>query len=32
MQNLENLSVVTLLTDLPDKGLARGQIGTIVEL
>jgi Domain of unknown function (DUF4926) len=32
MQNLENLSVVALLQDLPEKGLVRGQIGTVVEL
>jgi Domain of unknown function (DUF4926) len=32
MQNLENLSVVALLQDLPEKGLVRGQIGTVVEV
>jgi hypothetical protein len=32
MQNLENLSIVALLQDLPEKGLVRGQIGTVVEL
>ena len=25
------LDVVALLTDLPDRGLARGQVGTVVE-
>jgi len=32
MQNLEYLSAVALLQDLPEKGLVRGQIGTVVEL
>ena len=32
MNDLENLAVVALLTDLPEKGLVRGQIGTVVEL
>jgi Domain of unknown function (DUF4926) len=32
MQKLENLSVVALLQDLPEKGLVRGQIGTVVEV
>jgi hypothetical protein len=32
MQNLEPLSVVALLQDLPEKGLVCGQIGTVVEL
>jgi hypothetical protein len=32
MADLEYLSVVASLTDLPDKGLVRGQIGTVVEL
>jgi hypothetical protein len=26
------LSVVALLADLPDQGLARGQVGTVVEV
>ncbi|MGO9741797.1 MAG: DUF4926 domain-containing protein [Roseiarcus sp.] len=26
------LATVALLSDLPDKGLARGQVGTIVEM
>jgi hypothetical protein len=32
MQNLEYLSAVALLEDLPEKGLVRGQIGTVVEV
>jgi hypothetical protein len=32
MQNLEQLSVVALLQDLPEKGLSRGQVGTVVEV
>jgi hypothetical protein len=32
MQNLESSSLVALLRDLPEKGLIRGQIGTVVEL
>jgi Domain of unknown function (DUF4926) len=32
MSKLEYLSVIALLQDLPDKGLVRGQIGTVVEL
>jgi len=32
MENLEYLSVVALLQDLPKQGLVRGQIGTVVEL
>lgn len=31
MEELELLSVVALVKDLPDKGLRRGQVGTIVE-
>jgi len=30
-ENLALLDVVALLVDLPDHGLARGQVGTIVE-
>lgn len=29
--NLQLLDVVALTTDLPDKGLLRGQVGTVVE-
>ncbi len=32
MPNLELLSVVALLRDVPEHGLIRGQVGTIVEL
>jgi len=32
MPNLELFSVVALLQDLPQKGLVRGQIGTVVEV
>lgn len=32
MSKLELLSVVALLQDLPDEGLVRGQIGTVVEV
>lgn len=32
MQNLELLSEVALLRDLPDRGLVRGQVGTVVEV
>jgi hypothetical protein len=32
MANLEYLSVVALLQDLPEQGLLRGQVGTVVEL
>jgi hypothetical protein len=32
MPELQLLSVVALLEDLPEKGLRRGQVGTIVEL
>jgi len=32
MSKLELLSVVALLQDVPDEGLVRGQIGTVVEL
>jgi hypothetical protein len=31
MAELEKLSVVALIQDLPAKGLKRGQVGTIVE-
>ena len=31
MDELELLSVVALVKDLPEKGLRRGQVGTIVE-
>lgn len=31
MAELELLSVVALLTDLPEPGLVRGQVGTVVE-
>jgi hypothetical protein len=32
MPELEILSVVALLDDMPEKGLLRGQVGTIVEM
>jgi hypothetical protein len=32
MSELELLSTVALLEDVPDKGLRRGQVGTIVEV
>ena len=32
MPNLELLSVVAVLQDLPDHNLVRGQVGTIVEI
>lgn len=32
MLGLELLSVVALLEDVPEHGLARGQVGTVVEL
>ena len=32
MANIRLLDGVALTTDLPDKGLVRGQVGTIVEL
>lgn len=32
MQNLEYLSAVALLQNLPEKGLIRGQVGTVVEV
>ena len=32
MANLELLSEVALLRDLPDRGLVRGQVGTVVEV
>ncbi len=31
MMDIEMLSVVALLDDLPDEGLVRGQVGTVVE-
>ena len=31
MAEIEMLSVVALLEDLPEKGLLRGQVGTVVE-
>ena len=31
-QGIQTLSVVALLGDLPEHGLVRGQVGTIVEL
>jgi len=31
MAEIEMLSVVTLLEDVPEKGLLRGQVGTVVE-
>ena len=31
MAELEKLSIVALIEDLPGKGLKRGQVGTIVE-
>ncbi len=31
MATLETYSVVALLEDLPSEGLARGQVGTVVE-
>jgi hypothetical protein len=30
MANIEMLSVVALLEDLPEEGLVRGQVGTVV--
>jgi hypothetical protein len=32
MLNMELLSEVAVLHDIPEKGLVRGQVGTIVEL
>lgn len=32
MSKLELLSLVALLRDLPEHGLVRGQVGTVVEL
>jgi hypothetical protein len=32
MTDLEMLSVVALLEDLPEEGLVRGQVGTVVEI
>ncbi len=32
MANLELLSEVALLRDLPERGLVRGQVGTVVEM
>jgi hypothetical protein len=29
--SISNLDVVALLTDLPEQGLVRGQVGTVVE-
>ena len=31
MTNIEMLSVVALLEDLPEEGLIRGQVGTVVD-
>jgi hypothetical protein len=31
MADIEMLSVVALLEDLPEQGLVRGQVGTVVE-
>ena len=31
MPNIQLLDVVALTADLPDKGLVRGQVGTVVE-
>jgi hypothetical protein len=31
MTDIETLSVVAMLEDLPEEGLVRGQVGTIVE-
>jgi Domain of unknown function (DUF4926) len=32
MAEIELLSVVALLEDMPEKGLLRGQVGTVVEI
>jgi hypothetical protein len=32
MPEIELLSVVTILEDVPEKGLLRGQVGTVVEI
>lgn len=32
MSEIEMLSVVALVEDLPEKGLRRGQVGTVVEI
>jgi Domain of unknown function (DUF4926) len=32
MADIEMLSVVALLEDLPNQGLVRGQVGTVVEI
>jgi hypothetical protein len=32
MRELEQLSVVALLEDMPDRDLRRGQVGTVVEV
>ena len=32
MSGIELLSVVTILDDVPEKGLLRGQVGTVVEI
>jgi hypothetical protein len=31
MSDMETLSVVAVLEDLPEEGLVRGQVGTVVE-
>jgi len=31
MENIKPLAVVALLEDLPERGLRRGQVGTVVE-
>lgn len=32
MSNIESLSVVAILKDIPEHGLVRGQVGTVVEI
>jgi hypothetical protein len=32
MADIQLLSVVALLEDMPEKGLLRGQVGTVVEI
>jgi hypothetical protein len=32
MADIDSLSVVALLEDLPEQGLVRGQVGTVVEI
>jgi len=32
MAEISSLSVVALLMDLPERGLVRGQVGTVVEM